>query len=278
MVPRRPAVTRAYLHGEQPLAFAHRGGGGLWPENTLEAFRGAIAAGCRYIETDLHLTRDGVIVVHHDPRLERTTNGVGPIKARSLSELRELDAGFHFTRDGGHSYPFRGKGVTIPTFEEALALPDEVRFNIEIKQREPSMARALWELIEKHTLHDRVLVAAAEDDIGHEFDRLARGRVARSPGVRGVLAFWAASRIGAVRLLAPSYDALQVPPRQGPLTVVDRRFVRAAHAAGVQVHVWTIDEPTEMRRLLLLGVDGLMSDRPDILMDVVQEFRAGSGA
>lgn len=271
-------MTRAFLDGEPPLAFAHRGGAALWPENTLEAFRGAIATGCRYIETDLHLTRDGVIVVHHDEGLERTTNGVGPVKARTLSELKKLDAGFHFTRDSGHSHPFRGKGVTIPTFEEALALTDDVRFNIEIKQREPSMARALWELIEKHQLHDRVLVAAAEDDVGHEFDRIARGRVARSPGVRGVLAFWAASRIGAVHLLAPGYDALQVPPRQGPLTVVDRRFVRAAHAAGIQVHVWTIDQPIEMRRLLSLGVDGLMSDRPDVLMGVVQEFRATSRA
>ncbi len=271
-------MTRPYLEAEVPLAFAHRGGARLWPENTLEAFRGAIDAGCRYIETDLHMTRDGVVVIHHDERLERTTNGVGPVRTRSLSELEELDAGFRFTRDSGRSYPFRGKGVTIPTFEEALALSGEVRFNIEIKQREPSVARALWELIEKHNLYDRVLIAAAEDDIGHEFDRIARGRVARSPGVRGVLAFWAASRVGATRLLSPRYDALQVPPRQGPLTVVDRRFVRAAHAAGVHVHVWTIDEPVEMRRLLSLGVDGLMSDRPDILMNVVQEFRAASTA
>ncbi len=266
------------MDSDRPLAFAHRGGSRLWPENTLDAFRGALDAGCPYIETDLHLSRDGVIVVHHDERLERTTNGVGPIRARSLSELKQLDAGFHFTSDGGDSYPFRGKGITIPTFEEALALSNEVRFNIEIKQREPSMARALWKLIEKHELQDRVLVAAAEDDIGHEFDRIARGRVARSPGIRGVVAFWAASRIGAARLLAPRYDALQVPPRQGPLTVVDRRFVRAAHAAGLQVHVWTIDEAKEMRRLLSLGVDGLMSDRPDILMDVVREFRAASAA
>lgn len=267
-------MTRAYLEAERPLAFAHRGGAGLWPENTLEAFRGALGAGCRYIETDLHMTRDGVIVIHHDERLERTTNGVGPVRVRSLSELGDLDAGFRFTQDGGHSYPFRGKGVTIPTFEEALALSGTVHFNIEIKQREPSMARALWELIEKHGLHDRVLVAAAEDDIGHEFDRIARGRVARSPGVRGVLAFWAASRVGAARLLSPRYDALQVPPQQGPLTVVDRRFVRAAHSAGLHVHVWTIDDPVEMRRLLSLGVDGLMSDRPDILMDVVRELQA----
>lgn len=271
-------MTRPYLDGERPLAFAHRGGAGLWPENTLEAFRGALEAGCRYIETDLHMTRDGVIVIHHDERLERTTNGVGPIRVRPLAELKKLDAGFHFTLDSGNSHPFRGKGVTIPTFEEALELSGEVRFNIEIKQREPSMARALWELIEKHELHDRVLVAAAEEDIGHEFDRIARGRVARSPGVRGVLAFWAASRVGATGLLASEYDALQVPPRQGPLTVVDGRFVRAAHAAGVQVHVWTIDEPAEMHRLLSLGVDGLMSDRPDILMDVVREFREPSPA
>ena len=132
---------RAFLSGERPLAFAHRGGSLLWPENTLLAFEGALKAGCRYLETDLHTTRDGVIMVFHDPKLDRTTNGTGLLKRLSLRELKRLDAGYHFTLDG-KTFPYRGKGLTIPTFEELLELDAGARFNVEIKQSDPPMVGA----------------------------------------------------------------------------------------------------------------------------------------
>jgi glycerophosphoryl diester phosphodiesterase len=127
----------------------------------------------------------------------------------------------------------------------------------------------LWRFIQRESLHDRVLVAAFEDALIREFRSLSRGSVATSAAQREVIAFWLAARAGAARLLPTAYDALQVPIRQGALTVVDRRFVRAAHAKNLAVHVWTVDTPDQMRRLVALGVDGIMSDHPDVLLDVL---------
>lgn len=261
-------VRKRFLDGKRPLAFAHRGGSALWPENTLEAFRGAIGTGLHYIETDVHRTRDGAIVIHHDSTLDRTTDGTGPIKERTLAELQTLDAGYWFTTDG-RTYPYRGKGLRIPTFEEALELGDDIHFNVELKQREPSMVNEFWQLIQEHGLEDRVLVAAEQDPIAKAFRDISRGRVATSASKREVTWFWGAVRARLSRWVNPPFDALQVPVRSGPLTVVEPRFIEAAHRAGVQVHVWTIDEEPEMRRLLELGVDGLMTDRPDRLKSVV---------
>lgn len=262
--PRRP-----YLSPPAPVGFAHRGGAKLWPENTLLAFRGAIELGIRFIETDVHLTRDGEIVVFHDHRLERTTNGRGLVKDHTLAELRRLDAGYRFSPDGGTTHPWRDRDVRIPTLAEALALHPDVRLNLEIKERAAGLPEALWRFIECERAHDRVLVAAFEDALVRELRRLSRGSVATSAGQRETIAFWLAARAGLSRLLPIGYDALQVPARQGGLTVVDRSFVDAAHARGLAVHVWTIDAPAEMRRLIALGVDAIMSDRPDLLLETL---------
>lgn len=254
-----------------PIALAHRGGAALWPENTLAAFEGAIELGFRYIETDLHLTRDGVIVCFHDETLMRTTDGVGRVRDLTLDELRRLDAGYRFTVDGV-AFPFRGRGLTVPTLEETLALHPELRLNVEMKQREPPMEEALWAAIDRLGARERLLVAAEHDPLVHRFRAARPGDwMPTSPGVRGVLRFWIGVRTGAHRLERYAFDALQVPVSFGGLTVVDRAFVRAAHAHGVHVHVWTIDDEPEMRRLLDLGVDGLMTDRPDRLAAVFRE-------
>jgi len=263
-------VTSPYL-ARSPVAFAHRGGAALWPENTLVAFRGAVELGFRYIETDLHMTRDGAIVLFHDETLMRTTDGAGRLKDLSLDELRTLDAGYRFSPDG-RSHPFRGQGIVVPTLEEALALHPELRLNVEIKQREPPMEAALWAEIDRLDARDRLLVAAEHDPLVRRFAAHRPGdRMPTSPGVRGVLRFWLGVRTGLHRLEDYPFDALQVPVEWNGLTVVDRAFVKAAHAHGLRVHVWTIDEPDEMRRLLDLGVDGVMTDRPDLLAEVFAE-------
>jgi len=263
--PRRP-----FLDGVHPLAFAHRGGGKLWPENTMVAFQGAVQLGCRYLETDLHTTRDGVMVTIHDETVDRISDGSGPVRAFTLAELKRLDAGYRFSPDGGRTFPFRGKGVTVPTFAEVTQAFPDICLNLDIKQRQPPMVEALVTFIEEQDAHDRILVGSLHDRILRDFRRRTGGRVATSAASWEARLFWLASRLGLTRFLPIPYDALQVPPRHGPLSVVDRRFVQAVHRLGIEVHVWTIDESEEMRRLLSLGVDGLMSDRPDLLLDVLK--------
>lgn len=269
----------AYL-GPGPYAFAHRGGAKRWPENTLLAFRGALELGYTHIETDVHMTRDGHIVCFHDAVLERTTDGVGFVRDLTLAELRELDAGYRFTPDGGLTFPFRGQGCTVPTLEEALALDPRLCLNLEMKQREPDMVPTLLRFLVEHDVSHRVLVASAQDDLTARFRKLRDERgltLPTSPGVRGILAFWLSVRFGVNRFARFDFDALQVPVTQGPLRVVDRRFVEAAHAHGIHVHVWTIDDPDEMRRLYALGVDAVMTDQPEVLLTVLREVR-GSAA
>jgi glycerophosphoryl diester phosphodiesterase len=254
-----------YLSVARPFGFAHRGGSLLWPENTLEAFEGAAELGFTHIETDLQRTRDGHLVIHHDARVDRTTDGTGAIREMTLAEVARLDAGYRFTDEAGH-HSFRGKGIRIPTLAETLDRFPSLFFNLEMKT---PMALELWDFIEDHGVHERVLVGAASQAWGDAFRGLARGRVPTSPGFAGVLDFWLGSRVGLDRLRRYDFEALQVPTVWSGLTVVDERLVTAAHRHGIQVHVWTIDDPDEMRGLFSLGVDAVMSDRPDILREVL---------
>jgi glycerophosphoryl diester phosphodiesterase len=264
-------VPKPYLASSGLLTFAHRGGAKCWPENTLAAFRGGIAAGCGWIETDVHLTRDGEVVCLHDHTLDRTTNGRGRVWEYTLDELRRFDAGHRFSADG-RTYPHRGCGLTIPALDEVLALDPSVRVNLEIKQLEPSMIAALWRQIDERGWHDRVLVASERDDAVRGFRNLARGQVATSAGKLEILAFWLAVRAGRADWLSIEYEALQVPIRYAGLQVVDAAFVAAAHRRGVQVHVWTIDDVETMRRLIDLGVDGIMTDHPARLVALASEL------
>ena len=263
-------VPRPYFQKHGIACFAHRGGAALWPENTLESFRGGLAAGCRWIETDVHMTRDGEIVTFHDHDLRRTTNGRGRIRDLTLAELRRLDAGYNFSPDG-RSFPFRNKGITVPTLAEVVELDPGARINVEIKQARPSMVAALWRFIDERGLHDRILVASESADTVREFRNLARKTVATSAGKREAFAFWLAARAGLVDRLPIEYDALQVPISFGGLAVVTPAFVEAAHRRGLQVHVWTIDSVAQMRWLIDVGVDGIMTDYPARLVELMHE-------
>jgi glycerophosphoryl diester phosphodiesterase len=249
--------------------FAHRGGALRWPENTLVAFRGARDLGYAHIETDLHLTADGHFVCFHDPTLERTTNGRGRLADFTLAELKRLDAGHQFTDKG--TFPYRGADVRIPTLEEALELDPSLRYNLEVKPPDPGLARRVWELIDHHGSHDRVLVASEHDSVTEEFRRLSRGRVATSPGRKNAMRFWAHVLTGTWRTAVFPYDALQIPPRFKGIDVITPRFLEAARHHGIQVHVWTINDPGEMARLARAHVDAIMTDLPDVLLEVLAE-------
>ncbi len=258
-----------YFEDDGISLFAHRGGARRWPENTMRSFSEAVALGYTRIETDAHVTRDGELVLFHDATLERTTDGEGAIARRTLAELRQLDAGYRFEEDSGA--PFRGQGLQIPTVQEALEAFPDVRFNIELKAADPRLTWGMIELIEYLEAHDRVLVAAAVDAVGERFRAEAKKRaskkIATSAGLKGVTKFWAASRMGQVADVP--FDALQVPPSYYGLRVVDEKLLSAAKRGGLKVHVWTIDEPEEMRRLEALGVDGIMTDLPKVLMETI---------
>jgi glycerophosphoryl diester phosphodiesterase len=258
-------VQRSFLERSTTIAFAHRGGGGEAPENTLPAFEAAVAMGYRYLETDVHLTNDGVLLAFHDSSLERLTDRAGRIGELSLAEIREADAGYSFSPDGGLSFPFRGTGVVVPTLEELLTRWDDVYINVDAKADDT--VAPLIALVRRLNALNRVCIGSFSDRRVARIRALAGGRICSSMGQVATALAYAASRTG--RMPTFHADCLQVPQRWGRLRV-DRRFVNAAHHAGLAMHVWTVDDEAEMEYLLDLGVDGIMTDRPRLLKQVLE--------
>lgn len=251
-----------YLDGPRPRLFAHRGGALEAPENTLEAFSRGLAAGADRLELDVHGTADGAVVVIHDPTLDRTTDGAGEVRRHTLAEVQRLDAGHHF-RDSQGAPSFRGTGVRIPTLGELLEACPGVPLNIEIKQYEPSIEDAVLEVLDRFSARAQVLLAAEDGRIMERIRALASG-VLTGSSVDDVVAFaeaWERDQLTGYRHPGA---ALQVPPDFLGRPLVTADLVERAHRLGVEVHVWTIDEPGEMERLLGLGVDAIMTDRPTL--------------
>jgi glycerophosphoryl diester phosphodiesterase len=253
----------------QPLVIAHRGGSALWPENTLFAFQGAAAMGVDVLETDVHSTVDGALVLSHDPSVDRTTNGSGRINQLSLKQLKNLDAGYRWSQDGGHSFPFRNHGITVPTLEEAFSACPHMRFNIDIKQVRPSLIKDFCRAIRDFGMEARVMVASFSSTALGEFRR-ACPHIATSASTGEVRLFYLLTLFWPGAAFAPAgCYALQVPMTRGGLWVIARRFLNAAHRRNLQVHVWTVNEAAEMERFMRLGVDGIMTDYPDRLLGLV---------
>ena len=259
-------LTRAHAFlGEPPIAFAHRGGADEAPENTLEAFGAAVALGYRYLETDVHVTRDGVPVAFHDDRLDRATDRAGAIADLAIAEVEAADAGHRFSADGGRTFPFRGRGVRVPRLEALLSSWPECRVNVDPKA--DGCVPPLVALLDRLDAWERVCVGSFSDRRLSWIRRLGRGRACTSMGPRAVTV----ARLTAAAGWMPRQgaDCVQVPLRHGRIPIVTRRFVRAAHRARLPVHVWTVDDEPTMQRLLDLGVDGIMTDRPGLLRDVL---------
>jgi glycerophosphoryl diester phosphodiesterase len=265
---RRSGARR--LDGEWPVNFAHRGASARAPENTLEAFRLAAEDGAGGLETDVHVTRDGHVVTIHDDTVDRTTDGSGLVRETTLAELQSLDAGYRFTPDGGATFPYRGEGVRVPELREVLRGFPDLAVNVDIKEAQPGVEEAVLRAIESEGAADRTLVVSEYTPVIGRFRRLSGGRV-RTGASRGESRlFYYLSALRLEGLLRPAYEALQVPVRHGDREVVTPRFLEAAHGVGVRVDVWTIDEPAEMRRLLDLGVDVVMTNRPEALSGVLR--------
>ena len=240
-----------FLSAPRPLAFAHRGGALEAPENTMAAFAHAAALGYRYVETDIQATRDGVPVVFHDDDLERLTGRPGPVAALDWAELRDL----------------RVAGEPIPRLDALLAAWPELRLNLEPKS--DAAVPALAEAVRAAGALARVCVGCFQQRRVRRLRALLGAPAVLVAGGRGGC-FASGPRATALPLGAPRCGALQVPTHFRGVPVVTAGLLRAAHARGLQVHVWTVDRRDEMEALLDLGVDGLMTDRPSLLREVLQ--------
>ncbi|HEX8697382.1 MAG TPA: glycerophosphodiester phosphodiesterase [Myxococcaceae bacterium] len=261
-----------FLQGLKPtLHISHRGGALLAPENTLPAFRMAVE---RYrtqmLELDVHLTRDGEVVVAHDETLDRCTDGSGRLAALSFAELQRLDAGFRFTTDGGNTFPFRGQGVRIPTLREVLRAFPGLRINMEMKTQQQGTEDVLYKVLREENALDLVCM-------GSEHDTVAERLVARMPDAchfypRDALASYVMTLMsGEQPYVDPRYAVLDMPVYFGGMRLISSDFLRATAAAGKWVNVWTVDDPAEMRLLISEGVGGIMTDRPDLLRQILDE-------
>lgn len=268
-----------YLALPGPWVVAHRGGSALAPENTLVAFESGVRHGAVCLETDVRLTRDGVVVIFHDDDTRRITGAPGTIEERTLDEVRRLDAGFSFSPDGGRTFPWRGQGVTIPTLREAVTRFPAHRFNLEAKSDDPALAEALVATVRRLGLVERSCIGSGLDLQGPRIRRLlpeACHFLPRIPALRHVLS----APLGpAFDWLAPGgWDVGCLPPGIGSRRLLTPPVIARLSGRGVAVFVWTIDDEDEMRDYLAAGVHGVMTDRPDRLARVVGELGAGTVA
>jgi glycerophosphoryl diester phosphodiesterase len=252
----------------RPVVYAHRGGAGLAPENTMTAFDTGLAAGADGIELDVRLALDGVAVVIHDSTVDRTTDAVGLVDARTAGELAGLDAGCRFELDG--AYPFRGHGIGVPSLRAVLERHQGVAVIIELKSPDPRLAKAVVGDIHAAGALGRATVGSfqkgALDGVRALDPAIRTG--ADMDDVRSGLA----TAPGGDRLVKPAFDAFQVPELYAGTRVVTPEFIARAHEAGVTVMVWTVNQADQMRRLLDWGVDGLITDRPDIAVPLVRAW------
>ena len=257
----------------RPLVMAHRGGGGLWPENTLYAFERAAEIGADVIETEIQSTADDNLVFIHDETIDRTTNGTGPVNSFTLRELKKFDAGYHWTGDGGRTFPFRGKGITVPTLEEVFTALPTTRINIDLKQISPPLASKLCGLLHSFDRVEKVMVASFGTKALRNFRQVCSG-VATSASQREVTLFFLMNLIFLGAAYGPPCHALQIPEYSSGMHVLTKRFLRTAHSHNLKVHVWTVNEVEDMKRLLNLGVDGIITDYPDRLISVLSDMRS----
>jgi glycerophosphoryl diester phosphodiesterase len=249
-----------FFESPRPLVFAHRGGCARGPENTVAAFDLGAAAGADGLELDVHLSADGVVVVHHDRTLDRTTSGTGLVAASTAADLARLDAAFHFSVNG--SFPLRGRGVGVPTLDSVLRRYPDLRIIIEMKEDLAELGDAVARTVRAADAVDRTCAACFGGRAVHAFRR-AEPAIATSACTaearRALRHTWCRWPIRNV-----PWQGYQVPEVAGRLRVVSPRFVRYAHEAGLKVQVWTVDREDDMRRLLDWGVDALISNRPDV--------------
>jgi glycerophosphoryl diester phosphodiesterase len=277
LFPVKQIKQKEFFKHTRPLVIAHQGGELLAPSNTMTAFTNAADLGVDVIETDIHITKDGHLVTIHDPTVDRTTNGKGKVEELTLEEIQSLDAGYYF-KDLEGIQSFRGKGVYIPTVEEVFQAFGDLKIEIEIKDDNPperieEIASKLWDLIEKYQMEDKILIGSFNQEIVETFERYAKGRVAILAGREEVKSFVVFHKFFLRNLYVPKVDVFQIPMEDSGFDLTDQRLINGAHRLGMEIHYWTIDDPADMEKLIDAGADGILTNRPDLLLKLLEKDR-----
>ncbi|MBU5467177.1 glycerophosphodiester phosphodiesterase [Virgibacillus sp. MSJ-26] len=275
LFPREKRGEHDFFTSERPLVIAHQGGKDLAPSSTLEAFQNAKDIGADVIEFDIHMTKDGHLVAIHDDTVDRTTDGEGRVNDLTLEEIQSLDAGANFQDlNGNHS--FRKQGVIIPSLEEIFEHIPDMRWNIEIKTtNDPELyqtiSEKLWKTIQHYGLEGDALIVSFDQEIIDLVEDVSGGQALIAGSRAEVTKFVIFHKLFLNGLYRPQVDALQIPTEEGPINLEDKKLIRGAEKAGVDIHYWTINEENSMEKLIDLGAHGILTDRPDILIDLLNE-------
>lgn len=275
--PAKKRPERAFYRSDDAdiLVIAHRGGKGIAPEGTLTAFDQAYELGVDIFEFDIHLTKDGELVVIHDETVDRTTDGTGNVNDLTLNEIKKLDAGYHFKDEAG-SYIFRRKGVKIPTVVEVFEKYPNMRHLIEMKDTNrpelyEEMIEKLWELIQAYNMEDNVMIGSFDHQINERFEEVTGGKIPIGAGEDAVREF-ATKHVPFLNGLAPSnVDSLQLPLEGDGHNLTTRNIINSAKKRNMSIYYWTINDKETMRELIDKNVDGIMTDYPDRLLEVLNE-------
>jgi glycerophosphoryl diester phosphodiesterase len=268
----QPMPDKPFFVDNSIRVFAHQGGDGLRPSNTMSAFQNAVDLGADVLEMDIHSTSDGVIVVIHDDSVDRTTDGTGLVNDFTFAELQQLDAGYDWPtleeESARTDRPFRGQGIVIPSLQEVFQAFPNMPMNIEIKQQEPSIAMPLCIMLRQYNLTDQVLIASFHPESIHEF-RQACPEVPTAAVEGEVRQFYIFNTIGMSAIYQPVAYAFQVPEYAGDLHVVTQSFVQNAQGLNIDIHPWTINDPEQIQRMIDLGVNGIITDYPDRVLQLL---------
>lgn len=260
-----------YSSVSRPLVIAHQGGDGVWPGDTMFAFENAVQIGADVLEMDAHMTKDGQIVLMHDETVDDTTDGTGLIEDLTLDQLKELDAAYEWSNDEGKTFPYRDLGIQVPTLAELFQKFPQMRYLIEIKLTENPMDKPVCDLIRQFNMQAKVIVASFHDEAMRNF-RDACPEVATSASRGEVTKFVLLGKIFLSGFVMPGYQSLQPPydPKESMnIPIMTERLVHEAHAKNIKVEPWTVNDPELMKQYIEWGVDGIITDRPDLMVDIL---------
>ena len=263
--------TAYYLNAPQTLVIAHQGGDGVWPGDTLFAFEQAVAIGSDVLEMDAHITQDGHIVLMHDETVDDTTDGTGLIEDLTLEQLKALDAAYDWSLDDGATFPYRGQGIQVPTLDEVFQAFPQMRYVIEIKLTENPIDQPLCDLIRQYDMQAKVVIGSFHDEAMKNF-RQACPEVSTSASRTEVRNYVLLGKVFLWGFYVPRFQTIQPPwdPEESlGIQIMTERFIRESHAKNIRVEPWTVNDPELMRQYIEWGVDGIITDRPDLMVEIL---------